>query len=229
MKFAKWESATPFVLAVLISSISPGVLASEISPASIPKIGASPEQFCPPGWKIESKLIADLHGNGAKDQILQLIGKKPGKNSNGVSTDYRALVVIFPKDGKFELADYASKFLLCSTCGGQLGANIELGREKNLFNVDQSGGGGNDSFEYKISFKFDPAKKQFVVAKAEVTSSTDRVSNAQTTTSYDYEKGVETITKSADDKEKKTTKKFVPKLITLRELDADKLASLFKG
>jgi hypothetical protein len=69
----------------------------------------------------------------------------------------------------------------------------------------------------------------FVVAKAEVTSSTDRVSNAQTVTSYDYEKGVETITKSADDKEKKTTKKFVPKLITLRELDAYKLASLFKG
>jgi hypothetical protein len=89
MKFADWETATPLVLAVLMSSISPGVLASEILPASIPKTGASPEQFCPLGWKIESKLTADLHGNGAKDQILQLIGKKPGKNSNGVSTDVR--------------------------------------------------------------------------------------------------------------------------------------------
>lgn len=203
--------------------------AIEIAAAAIPKAGTTAEQFCPPGWKVESKLTADLQGNGSKDQIIELISKKPGKNSNGVATDYRALVVAFAKAGKLELADYATKFLLCSTCGGQLGTTIEISKDKNTFSVDQSGGGGNDSFEYNVTVKFDKAKNQFVVSKAVVTTSGDRVSNASTETSYDYEKGVETITKTVDDKEKKSTKKFTPKTITLRELDADKLSSLFKG
>jgi len=203
--------------------------ANEIIATAIPKTGTTVEQFCPPGWKIESKLTADLQGNGSKDQILELISKKPGKNSNGVATDYRALVVAFAKDGKLSLADYATKFLLCSTCGGQLGTTIEFAKEKNSFSVDQSGGGGNDSFEYNVTLKYDKTKNQFVVARAVVTTSGDRLSNASTETSYDYEKGVETITKTVDDKEKKSTKKFTPKTITLRELDADKLSTLFKG
>lgn len=206
-----------------------GAFATEVAPNSIPKTGTTADQFCPTGWKVESKLTADLQGNGSKDQIIELITKKAGKNSNGVATDFRALVVAFAKNGKLELADYATKFLLCSTCGGQLGTTIEISKEKNTFSVDQSGGGGNDSFEYNITFKFDKTKNQFVVSKAVVTTSTDRVSNESVETSYDYEKGVETVTKTIDDKEKKSTKKFTPKTITLRELDADKLSSLFKG
>lgn len=206
-----------------------GAYATEVAPNSLPRTGTNVDQFCPTGWKVESKLTADLQGNGSKDQIIELITKKAGKNSNGVATDFRALVVAFSKNGKLELADYATKFLLCSTCGGQLGTTIEISREKNTFSVDQSGGGGNDSFEYNITFKFDKTKKQFVVSKAVITTSTDRVSNQSLETSYDYEKGVETITKTVDDKEKKSTKKFTPKTITLRELDADKLSSIFKG
>jgi|688.fasta_scaffold276826_2 hypothetical protein len=217
------------VLPLFLTFFTSASYASEIAPTSIPKTGTAAEQFCPTGWKVESKLTADLQGNGSKDQIIELITKKSGKNSNGVATDYRALVVAFAKNGKLELADYATKFLLCSTCGGQLGANIEITKDKNSFSVDQSGGGGNDSFDYNITFKFDKTKNQFIVSKAVVTSSTDRVGNASTETSYDYEKGLETITKTVDDKDKKSTKKFTPKTITLRELDADKLPSLFKG
>ncbi len=226
MKFVMLQRTAPLWLALLINSAA---LANEISVAAIPKSGAAAEQFCPPGWKIEEKLSVDLNGDGTQDQVLQLIGKKPGKNSSGVATDYRALIVVFAKNGKLELADYATKFLLCSTCGGQLGANIELDKGKNSFSVDQSGGGGNDSFDYKLVFKFDPAKKQFTVSKADVTSSSDRVSNNDITTSYDYDRGIETITKTVGEKEKKTSKKFVPKVITLRELDAEKLSNLFKG
>lgn len=226
MKLESMKLALPLLLAFSVGS---SVNASEIAAASIPQTGNTPEQFCPTGWKVESKLTADLQGNGSKDQIIELITKKSGKNSNGVATDYRALVVAFAKNGKLELADYATRFLLCSTCGGQLGTNIEISRDKNTFSVDQSGGGGNDSFEYNVTFKFDKAKKQFVVSRAVVTTSTDRVGNASTETAYDYEKGIETITKTVDDKDKKSTKKFTPKTITLRELDADKLSSLFKG
>lgn len=226
MKPESLKTSLPLLLAFLVGSASN---ANELVATSIPQSAASAEQFCPAGWKVESKLTADLQGSGAKDQIIELITKKSGKNSNGVATDYRALVVAFAKNGKLELADYATKFLLCSTCGGQLGTNIEITKDKNSFSVDQSGGGGNDSFEYNITFKFDRAKKQFVVSKAVVTTSTDRVGNSSTETAYDYEKGVETITRTVDDKDKKSTKKFTPKTITLRELDADKLSSLFKG
>ena len=225
MKIA-FPQITPLLISLIFTTPT---FANEIAATAIPKSGTTAEQFCPPGWKIESKLTADLQGNGSKDQILELISKKTGKNSNGVATDYRALVVAFAKDGKLSLADYATKFLLCSTCGGQLGTTIEFAKDKNTFSVDQSGGGGNDSFEYNLIFKYDKTKNQFVVAKAVVTTSGDRVSNASTETSYDYEKGVVTVTKTADDKEKKSTKKFTPKTITLRELDADKLAVLFKG
>ena len=228
MKSVSPRNFLPFPL-LLTLILNCAASANEIAATAIPKNGTTAEQFCPAGWRVESKLTADLQGNGSKDQIIQLISKKPGKNSNGVATDYRALVVAFAKSGKLELADYATKFLLCSTCGGQLGATIEITKDKNTFSVDQSGGGGNDSFEYNVTFKFDKAKNQFVVCKAVVTTSADRVSNASTETSYDYEKGVETITKTVDDKEKKSTKKFTPKTITLRELDADKLAALFKG
>lgn len=178
MKNAFVKNALPLLLTFLVGSAA---YANEIVATAIPKTGTTAEQFCPPGWKVENKLTADLQGNGAKDQIIELISKKPGKNSNRVATDYRALVVTFEKAGKLELADYNTKLLLCSTCGGQLGANR------------------------------------------------DRVSNASTETSCNFENGVETITKTVDDKEKKSTKKFTPKTITLRELDADKLSALFKG
>lgn len=226
MKTSSMRNTLPLLLTLLMGS---SAHANEIAATAIPKTGTTAEQFAPPGWKVESKLTADLQGNGSKDQIIELITKKPGKNSNGVASDYRALVVAFAKAGKLELADYATKFLLCSTCGGQLGTTIEISKDKNTFSVDQSGGGGNDSFEYNVTFKLDKAKNQFVVSKAVVTTSGDRVSNASTENSFDYEKGVETITKTVDDKEKKSTKKFTPKTITLRELDADKLSALFKG
>ncbi len=226
MKYAMLNKSAPFLLTLILSC---SAFANEISVANIPKTGATAEEFCPPGWKIEAQLAADLNGDGVQDKVLQLIGKKPGKNSNGVATDYRALIVVFARSGKFELADYATKLLLCSTCGGQLGASIDLDKGKNSFSVDQSGGGGNDSFDYKLVFKYDPTKKQFIVSKADVSSSTDRVSNTDTTTSYDYEHGIETITKTIGEKEKKTSKKFVPKIIALRAIDAEKLSNLFKG
>lgn len=226
MKTESIKIALPLLLSFFASTAAH---ATEVAATAIPKTGTTAEQFCPPGWKVESKLTADLQGNGSKDQIIELITKKSGKNSNGVATDYRALVVAFAKNGKLELADYATKFLLCSSCGGQLGTTIEITKDKNTFSVDQSGGGGNDSFEYNITFKFDKTRNQFVVSKAVETTSADRVSNSSTEKSYDYEKGVETITKTVDDKDKKSTKKFTPKTITLRELDADKLSALFKG
>lgn len=226
MKTESIKIALPLLLSFFASTAAH---ATEVAATAIPKTGMTAEQFCPPGWKVESKLTADLQGNGSKDQIIELITKKSGKNSNGVATDYRALVVAFAKNGKLELADYATKFLLCSSCGGQLGTTIEITKDKNTFSVDQSGGGGNDSFEYNITFKFDKTRNQFVVSKAVETTSADRVSNSSTEKSYDYEKGVETITKTVDDKDKKSTKKFTPKTITLRELDADKLSALFKG
>ncbi|HEY9679292.1 MAG TPA: hypothetical protein V6C76_14895 [Drouetiella sp.] len=226
MKFETFRTALPLLLTIIMSNAS---FAAEIVPSAIPKAAGTDEQFCPAGWKIESKLTADLQGVGAKDQIIELITQKSSKNSNGANTNYRALVVAFAKDGKLELADYATKFLLNTMQGGQLGANVAISREKNGFSVDQSGGGGNDSWEYNLSFKFDKTKNQFVVTKAVVTKSTDRVSNNNTETSYDYERGLETVTVTVDDKEKKTTKKFAPKSITLRELDAEKLPALFKG
>ena len=110
MKIA-FSKITSLLISLVVTSPA---FASEIAATAIPKTGATAEQFCPPGWKIESKLTADLQGVGSKDQIIELITKKPGKNSNGVATDYRALVVVFAKDGKLSLADYATKFLLYS-------------------------------------------------------------------------------------------------------------------
>lgn len=112
MKFQK-----PSLLSILsILLVQTGINAAELPATSIPKTGTSAEQFCPPGWKVESKLTAGLQSPATKDQILELVTKKPSKNTEGVPTDYRALLVIFDKSGKYELADYASKFLLCSNC-----------------------------------------------------------------------------------------------------------------
>jgi hypothetical protein len=211
-------------------SLPVGSEAKELAVIQFPTKAAKLADFCPKGWQVESKISCDLNADKKPDMVLQLLSNAPKAKADEVSTQNRSLVVLFADGGGlYSLADYAPKFLLCTTCGGQLGATVEMTPEKDGFSVSQSGGGGVDGFGYNLTFKYSPSLKQFVVSKAEFTNSSDRPGNQEQTTLLDFPKSVAIITKTTGEKDHVTKKPIKSRDILLRSLDIDKMAAAFKG
>jgi hypothetical protein len=207
-----------------------GTQAKDLAIAQFPAKAAKLADFCPQGWQVESKISCDLNDDKKADVVLQLLSNAPAAKADQVSTQNRGLVVLFADgSGQYSLADFAPKFLLCTTCGGQLGATVEMTAAKECFSVSQSGGGGVDGFGYDLTFKYSPALKKFVVSKAEFTNSSDRPGNQEQTTLLDFPKSVAVITKSNGEKDHITRKPIKPRDILLRSLDIDTISAAFKG
>ncbi len=220
-----------FVLILLfaVSSFVPGLGAGpELTPSQLPTGAAKLSEFCPQGWEVESKSSCDLNHDKKDDVVLELLSTvKPAKVP---ATQYRALVVLFgDSPGHYKLADYAMKLLLCTTCGGQMGATVEIATGNGYFSVNQSGGGGVDGFGYVLTFNYSPSAKQFVVSQAEFTGQSDRVSNVGKTTLLDFTKSLATVTTTGGDKDHVRKTPIKSRQIFLRTLDIDKITQAFKG
>ena len=178
---------------------------------------------------MENKISCDLNRDNKNDVVLQLVTSSTEKHKEEGATQYRALAVMFG-DGhdNYTLADYADKLLLCTTCGGQLGANVELEKSFASFTVSQTGGGGVDGFGYIFTFAYSPSKK-FVISKAEFSHDSDRAGNVGTIALNFHDHPTIRTTITGGKRDKVTTRAITPRNIFMRDIDLAKLSECFNA
>ncbi|WP_103666363.1 hypothetical protein [Pseudanabaena sp. BC1403] len=76
---------------------------------------ASYQGLIPDGWIVEQQTLGDLNGDGQSDMVLKLI--QSGTDTNRK----RSLQVLLSTLSGWQKLAYASKILLCASCGGVMG------------------------------------------------------------------------------------------------------------
>lgn len=76
---------------------------------------ASYRGLIPDGWIVEKQTLGDLNGDGQSDKVLKLI--QSGTDTNRK----RSLQVLLSTPSGWQKLAFASKLLLCASCGGVMG------------------------------------------------------------------------------------------------------------
>jgi len=198
------------------------VLAADFPITTLPKSPSEVDAFRPPHWQFEHKIQTNLNGDKLKDLVVTFQSDEYTPK-DGVPTRDRALVVLLGcPNNKFQLTDYNTKLLLCTTCGGQLGADIEINPLKDSFQVEQMSGGGTDQFVSDYTFAYDEKTKTCILVKAQQDDNFDRVGGSGTRLSLDFKSGVATINHYTSAHEKKQTKQVRTKQFFLSDLEEGK-------
>ncbi|WP_271253159.1 hypothetical protein [Pseudanabaena sp. Chao 1811] len=78
---------------------------------------ANYQGLIPDGWIVEQQTLGDLNGDGQSDMILKLI--QSGTNADRM----RSLQVLLSTPSGWQKLAFATKLLLCASCGGAMGTD----------------------------------------------------------------------------------------------------------
>ena len=78
---------------------------------------ASYQGLIPDGWIVEQQTLGDLNGDGQSDMVLKLIQSETYANRK------RSLQVLLSTPSGWQKLAFATKLLLCASCGGVMGTD----------------------------------------------------------------------------------------------------------
>ena len=218
------------VLPVLLFTVSTLLPASflaqdqrvRIDKSRIPAEADKPNDFVPPGWKVEEQVTGDLNGDSLPDFALKLVEDKPAKK-DGVATDReRALIIVVnDKSGKLARAAVTDKLLQCTLCGGAfygvVDAPASVQIQKGILVVDQDHG-SRDVTRLTYRFRYEPETKKFLLIGFDLADN-DRATGMVVTESTNYLTGVRIVTRGKG-KKVTTSRTQIPKnKIYLEQVD----------
>lgn len=170
----------------------------------IPLQASEITKFVPRGWMIEKRLSADLNGDNLSDYVLELVEKKPAKDSNGDATERaRALVVaLHNQDGTLSRAAVATRLLQCTRCGGafygvvESPANVSI--ERGVIIVGQEHG-SRDVTRTTYRFRYDAETQRFILIGFDYADA-DRLTGNDSSESTNYLTGMRKVSRGKSEK-----------------------------
>jgi hypothetical protein len=186
------------------------------------------KEFCPSGWHFEQQIVSDLNNDSYKDIVAILISQEYTAKDSPPNRDRVLLVLLGCAGNKYRLADYSTKLVLCTACGGQLGANVLLSAKRHSFELEQSSGGGAEQSVSTYEFTYDSMSRQCILVRAQQDNNWDRVGCQGTRLTLDLQRLLSTINRYNGQKEKRQVKhvrvaRFFLKNLDEQEFDLGKL------
>jgi hypothetical protein len=159
---------------------------------SIRSQGASPQDFVPKGWVIETQIEGDLNKDSKPDIVLGLIEDLPDRVKDVPQDRSRALLILFRSEGgALQLAAASARLLRCTTCFGMLQTSPIIKVAKGVLIVNHVYG-SRDSVDYTLRFRYEPGLKRFLLIGEDI-KSTDRLTGLSTVESTNYLTGQKII------------------------------------
>jgi len=189
---------------------------------SLPKQASPLKKFCPPRWHFEHQIRTDLNSDAYKDVVIILISDEYTNKDAVPNRDRVLLVLLGCKNNEYRLADYNSKLVLCTTCGGQLGAWISLTPKKHSFEIEQSSGGGPDRFISTYEFAYDSVSMKCTLIRAQQDGNWDRVFCQGTRLTVDFRHDLATINHYKGKNERKAIRHVHLNTFSLKDMEKGK-------